>query len=52
MDTALDRLLAEFPELRSWPREDLLDMLGSVSPRMTHRNGQIQQRYHALRKAA
>jgi hypothetical protein len=40
-----------FPELRSCPLGDLLDMLGSVSPYMSYRNSQYQQRYRALVKA-
>ena len=45
---AIERLIQEFPELASWPDGDLLDMLHSVSPRMSARNEQIQARYWEL----
>lgn len=49
MNHALEQLLQEYPELASdWPRGDLLDMLGSVSPRMSAENGRIQARYWEL----
>lgn len=48
METALTKLCAEYPELKTWPHGDLVDMLGSVSPRMSRENRKFQARYNQL----
>lgn len=43
--TALEQLIVEFPELKSWPDREVQQMLGSTSPHMSRRSHAMQIRF-------